>query len=224
MNGSRKRTRNTIQNDDDDDDDDGSTTTTTAAPSPHKVFKVVGLPVHVLDALAAIPSLLLSPSSTHDDEEQEVEEEELEEQERGSTSTSTSSTEIEHHHEETRPTNISNNQPPENDTLLDPTFAIPYDSTSRWWNKRPTLATVTQMRKVTARLVMECPHFEIAALHHSPIELYVAWELHNINHQLVVEPKDPTAHASSFHVLPRRATMNIPDEGKSLLGTHGVVR
>jgi hypothetical protein len=72
------------------------------------------------------------------------------------------------------------------------------------------LADDDQLRSVTARLVIECPNFDIN-LHHHIIELYVAWDLHDLTHHFEVKAIDRRVIQPKLHLL--RTTVSIPDGG-----------
>lgn len=181
LKGSRKRkVLASCSGDNGGGDDVGSITTSTSAAPAAAV-----IPAHVLEELAALPSLLTPrPEHTITHPEQEMSDaSEQEEEDEGST----------------------NNNPPDNPTNCCDSLAIPYDSVCRW-NKQIYLATPHEMRGVTARLVMECPDFDIR-LYHSPVELYVAWQLHEIVHQFEVKPNEDK------ETTLLRPTIIIPDVG-----------
>jgi hypothetical protein len=171
--GSRKRKLLALAGDDGEDDVGSVTTNASAAPAV--------IPTHVLEQLAAAPSLLAPRPPECEQEISDVSEQEDDDE--GST----------------------NNNPPAPDKNKD-SLGIPYDSVSRW-NKQIYLANKTEMRRVTARLVMVCPDFDIR-LYHSPVELYVAWQLHEIVHQFEVKPNDDEKETTL-----QRPTFTIPDVG-----------
>jgi hypothetical protein len=159
------------------------------------------VPERVLNDLSSMPKVLLAPDTgapAFDDQD-------------------VTSTDNQGSTNEQDPTS-TNNQPhtiPVAALTSTPSWSIPYDDVRRWSKTITCMATETQMRSVSARLVIKCPDYDIL-LHHSPFELYVAWELHDIYHQFDVKPKkDPSSILSSTQSVPR-ATMNIPDIGDSL--------
>ena len=87
-------------------------------------------------------------------------------------------------------------------------YHIPYDSPSRWDMKLVKVATSNSMRVVTARLVVETDEFNLQ-LYHSPVELYVAWDLQRMPHQFEVVANEATNNLSYSD----KPTLIIPDCG-----------
>jgi hypothetical protein len=95
-------------------------------------------------------------------------------------------------------------------TMITPmTPLLSYKAPSRWSSIRP--AQLDDLRRFNSRLVLECPDFDIH-LHHSSLEMYVAWELDTVFHCFEVKQLTPPG-VPQQHTRAPRPILDIPDEG-----------
>jgi hypothetical protein len=86
---------------------------------------------------------------------------------------------------------------------------IPYDSPLRWAEPLQ-LATKEEIRATGARLLVEAEHSDVT-LHHAPMKMYIASNLHTRPHQFVVNK--PNGQHKIDNLVFERPTTTIPDVG-----------